>query len=123
MLTVGDRIKLLRESKDMTQAELAKKMGLKDRSSVTKFEKAGNDISLYTIEKASTALDCSVAYLMGFEDKKIDYTEKYDDLDIEMLSNIKNRESLYALMYAAILAKDEDLDFAREYLERMKDRV
>ena len=38
MKTLGTRIKRLRESKSMTQDELAQKMGYKSRSSINKIE-------------------------------------------------------------------------------------
>lgn len=76
------------------------------------------------IKKIADYLDVSVDYLLD-RDKFINYTVQYDDIDVdvEMLSNIKNSSALRALMYAAMLSKDEDLEFAKEYLDRMKDRV
>lgn len=69
-MTVGDRIKRERERQGLTQEMLAKKMGFKDRSSVTKIERAGDDLTLYQIEKACDALGLTREYVMGFEDER-----------------------------------------------------
>ena len=66
-MTVADRIKYRRESLGISQEELAKRIGLKDKSSITKIEKAGDKISLKHIEKISQALDVSVQFLMGWD--------------------------------------------------------
>ena len=67
-MTVGERIKQVRESKNMSQQELAKRMGYKDRSSISKIEKnKDDDIMLDTVQKIADVLDCSPLYLMGWE--------------------------------------------------------
>lgn len=65
-MTVGDRIKYMRESLGLSQEDLAKKIGLKDKSSITKIEKSGDNVTLKNVEKLSTALGCSIQYLMGW---------------------------------------------------------
>lgn len=60
-------------------------------------------------------------YLMSGDN--VDYTIRYDKDTLDIASNIKNDEALRLLMYAALIAKKEDIDFAREFLERMKDRI
>lgn len=68
-MTVGERIKKRREELGLSQEELAVKMGLKDKSSVSRFE--SGDPSLATVERAANALHCSLAYLMGWEDAQL----------------------------------------------------
>ena len=66
-MTVGARIKNIRESKGMSQDELAKRMGYKDRSSISKIEKASDDnITLDSVQKFSEVLNCSPLFLMGW---------------------------------------------------------
>ena len=67
-MTVADRVKLRREELGMSQEELAHKMGLKSRSSITRIEKSGDEISLKDVERLSEALDCSPMYLMDWSD-------------------------------------------------------
>ena len=76
-MTVGERIKEIRELKGMSQDELAHKMGYKDRSSISKIEKDNDDnISLSTVQKAADALNCSPLYLMGWDDDNTPEMEK-----------------------------------------------
>lgn len=66
-MTVADKVKQLREQLKMSQAELAHKMGLKSRSSITRIEKSGDNITLKDVERLSKALGCSPLYLMGWD--------------------------------------------------------
>lgn len=85
-MNIGDRVKLLREQKGMTQEELANKLGYKSKSSVTHIER-GRDIPRSMIVKLADILDTTPAYLMGWEDEP----EKTDDLSdlMEKYDNIK----------------------------------
>lgn len=68
-MTVGERIKQVREAKGLSQDELAKRMGYKDRSSISKIEKDNDDnISMNTVQKAAESLGCSPLYLMEWVD-------------------------------------------------------
>lgn len=71
-MNIGDRVKLLREKKGMTQEELAKKLGYKSKSSVTHIER-GRDIPRSMVVKLADILDTTPAYLMGWEDTSYDY--------------------------------------------------
>lgn len=66
-MTVGDRIKKLREDRDMTQVELADKI---DASKQTVYKYENNvvtNIPSDTIEKIAKVFNVSEAYLMGWE--------------------------------------------------------
>lgn len=67
-MTVADRIKSRREQIGLSQMELAKRMGLKNKTSICKMEQAGDHLSLKTVSKVAEALMCSETYLLGFED-------------------------------------------------------
>ena len=78
-MTVGEKIRQRREYIGMSQDELAKRMGYKDRSSISKIEKESDrNMSLETVQKAADILNCSPLYLMGWESPKT----KNDDLGI-----------------------------------------
>lgn len=66
-MTVGERIKQKRIELNMTQDELAKKVGYKSRSSIQKIETA-RDLPLRKVLKMAKALDCTPGELMGWED-------------------------------------------------------
>jgi repressor LexA len=66
-MTLGDRIKTLREKKGMTQLELAEKLGYKSKSSVAHIEN-GRDIPRAMVVTLAEILETTPAYLMGWED-------------------------------------------------------
>ena len=85
-MTVGERIKEKRIELNLSQDELAKKVGYKSRSSIQKIETARH-LPLNKVELMASALDCSPSYLMGWEDENgvyIDTTSiPHNDLNEE----------------------------------------
>ena len=67
-MTIYDRIKALRISQQMSQSDLAYKMGYKDGSMITKIESGKVDISQKKIVAFAKALNTTPAYLMGWTD-------------------------------------------------------
>lgn len=67
---IGQRIKCRRETIGMSQQELADRVGYKSRSSINKIEMGKNDIVQSTIRKIADALDCTPAYLMGWDEDR-----------------------------------------------------
>lgn len=70
-MNIGDRVRLLREQKGMTQEELATKLGYKSKSSVTHIEK-GRDIPRSMVVTLAKILDTTPAFLMGWEELSAD---------------------------------------------------
>lgn len=70
MLELYKRIKMRRNELNMSQEELAQKLGYKSRSSINKIEKGQNDIPQSKIIDFAKALDTTPEYLMGWEDNK-----------------------------------------------------
>ena len=69
-MNIGDKIKQLRQSLDLTQDELAQKVGYKSRSSINKIELGERDVSRPMIIKFAEALNTTPAYLMCWEDEQ-----------------------------------------------------
>lgn len=75
MSKVGDRIKLRREALNITQEELARRMGYKSKSSINKVELGVTDIPLKKVSMIAHLLETTEAYLMGWvDDPKPSYT-------------------------------------------------
>lgn len=70
MLELYKRIKMRRNELNMSQEELAQKLGYKSRSSINKIEKGQNDIPQSKIIDFAKALDTTPEYLMGWEENK-----------------------------------------------------
>lgn len=69
-MTIGERIRLRRQELRMSADELAAKLG-KNRATIYRYE--SNDIEnlpISIIPELSKALNCSEAYLMGWQEKK-----------------------------------------------------
>ena len=91
-MTVADKIRTRREELGLSQEELAKKLGLKSRSSITRLEKSGDDISMKDVERLSEALDCSKLYLMGWQDDpKMTGTEQEQQF-VALYSQLNERD-------------------------------
>ena len=69
-MTLGEKIKFLREQYNMTQTDVAKKIGVATQT-VFKYEKnIVTNIPLDTIEKLASIFCVTPAYLMGWEDEQ-----------------------------------------------------
>lgn len=60
----GDRIIELREQNNMTQKDLAEKLGF-DRTAIYYWERKGKEPSFTTLRKLSKLFDVSIDYLLG----------------------------------------------------------
>lgn len=66
-MTLGEKVKARREQIGMTQEELARKMGYKSKSSITKIEKGERDLPQSKIKQIADCLGTSPSYLMGWQ--------------------------------------------------------
>lgn len=67
-MTMGERIYMLRKKNDMTQSDLAKRLGV-GRSAVLKYEKGEvENLPRSTIEKMAVIFGVSPAYIMCFDE-------------------------------------------------------
>ena len=69
-MSLGQNIKLYREKLGMTQEDLAKKLGYKDRSTVAKIESNVNDITQSKIAAIAKVLQTTPAALMGWDNNE-----------------------------------------------------
>ena len=70
-MPIGDRIAARRKELNMTQDELAQKMGYKSKAAISKIETNVNDVAHSTLVQFAKALDTSVAYLVGADDDSL----------------------------------------------------
>lgn len=64
---IGERIKERREELNLSQEELAKRLGYKSRSSINKMELGIQDVPQRKIKEFAKALNCSIGYLLEDE--------------------------------------------------------
>lgn len=70
-MDIGERIKRRREALNMSQSDLARKVGYTSRSTINKIERDGRGISQDKIVAIAKALDTTPSYLMGWEEAVI----------------------------------------------------
>ena len=70
MSTVGYRILQRRKELDLTQEELARRMGYKSKSTINKIEMGINDIPQSKIMKFAEVLATTPSFLMGWDDEE-----------------------------------------------------
>ena len=70
-MKLPERIRSRRIELNLTQEELAQKMGYKSRSSINKIELGISDITQSKIIEFAKNLDCTPEYLMGWEDEAL----------------------------------------------------
>ena len=68
---IGNNIKRARELKGLTQDELAKRMGYKSRSTISRIENGDNDVSQSKLKKFADILDVSIDFLLDDGSKKL----------------------------------------------------
>lgn len=74
-MSLGQNIRLYREKLGLSQEELAKKLGYKDRSTIAKIENNVNDLTQSKIVAIADALQTTPAALMGWESEILSLPE------------------------------------------------
>jgi len=80
LLDIGDRIRIRREELNLSQDELAKKIGYKSRSSINKIELGYYNLAQSKIKAIADALDTTPSYIMGWDNLE-------NQIDLEKLKN------------------------------------
>ncbi len=67
-MKIGERIKYRREQLEMSQDELARRLGYKSRSSINKIENDASGLPQTKIAAIANALQTTPAYIMGWSE-------------------------------------------------------
>ena len=120
-MTVADRIKHLREQMGMTQEELAKRMGYTGKSSISKIETSGNNITIKKISRLSPILNTSNAYLMGWTDNP---DPNIDDIETGIIMHNKIHDDIKSNMQDVSQAEcEEEIDFFSTLSMKERDNI
>ena len=137
-MTIGQRIKQRRESLNMTQDELAHKVGYASRSSINKIE-LSRDLPLRKVKLMADALETSPSFLMGWtenDDPDFPLSEEAVSTATENLNKAVGNtyyineetaetaqsefEEMRMLFDAAKGSKPEDIKRAADFLNMLK---
>ena len=87
-ITINDAIRNIRVSRNLTQAELAKILGI-SQNGVSNIEQGRTLLTLPKIKEIAKALDISYSDLLsnveGFEEEKVEFEEKKENEQITLL--------------------------------------
>lgn len=122
-MTVGERIKLARETKNLSQTDLANACKI-SKQTLYKYENnIITNIPSDKIEVIANYLSISPAYLMGWETDNKDTNNKLtDDEELqEYLEELKNRSEMRMLFSLAKGATKEDVERAVKIIEALKE--
>lgn len=119
-----DNIKKLRLEQNMTQDELAQKVGYTSRSSINKIEAGKVDLSQSKIIEFASALGVTPAQLMGWRDindEALDNDENYyHDPDAAALADmIKDNPRYRVLFEASRNLSADDVDFVIDMIKKL----
>lgn len=108
-MTIADRIRQKRTELNMSQSELAQRANYYDKTSISKIEHSGNDISMKQVKRVAKALGVSMEFLMGWENEVI---QPALDPESEFLSRAK-------LYYEAYLNSSPEIQSAIDSLTKV----
>lgn len=84
-MSLGQNIRIHREKLGLSQIELAKKLGYKDRSTIAKIENDVNDLTQSKIYAIAQVLETTPAALMGWEEPARGETGGLSDAEMEVI--------------------------------------
>ena len=127
---IGDRIKEKRLELDLSQEELAQKMGYKSKSTINKIEMGINDISQSKVVAFAKVLGTTPTALMGWDEP---ISLEPDEMQTERLAHyyvntetarladeIKDNPDLKVLFDASKNLTPENIKFVIEMINKMK---
>ena len=107
---VGLRIRERRKELMLSQEALAKRMGLKSKSTICKIERGEDNLTTDTIDKYAKALNTSPAFLMGWvSDPSPDYVDTIEGSTEQLSSQYKLVQDNLKNQVSEIL-KDSGID-------------
>ena len=113
-MTLGERIKYRRESLNLSQEELAQKLGYKSRSSINKIELGKSDITQHKVVEFAVALETTTAYLMGIDEPSP--SNKKNDAITDIILRLRSDADFLALVEKLNSLPEDKLSAIRSLL-------
>lgn len=99
IMTIFERIKTLRKEKGLTQTDLAKAIGYKDKSVISHIERGEQNLYQDKIKAIADALGVSPGYLINGYDEKDEKLNKLVDIYNQLSDENKNKLIELAELY------------------------
>lgn len=81
-MDIGNRIKTLRESKEISQEKLANMLSYKSKTSIFKIEQGITDLPLSKVFEIAEVLKVTPSYLMGWEEYEKKAVQEIDEIEL-----------------------------------------
>lgn len=108
-MTIGNRIRMLREELGYSQDQLAKMLGYKSRSTINKIELGINDITQSKISAFAEVLNTTPAFLLGIDTKNETPTLSDEDKRlVDMFDKLDDQGKDYMLKFIQTLIDSQD---------------
>lgn len=118
-MTIGEKIKLLREEAKLSQGELAEKANT-TKQNIYKYEKGIiTNIPSDRIELIANALSTTPAYLMGWNEDSSDALVNDNEELTEYLEELKTRPELRMIFSLTKNATKKDVEKAAKIIEAL----
>lgn len=117
MTEIGKRIRSKREELGITQEELAKTLGYKNKSTIAKIENGTNDITQSKVLEFAAALHTTVAYLMGWDESQSSAASdslKLTPLEQQIILEYRKSDEITKAMILRVLSIDDSLNGKRD---------
>ena len=108
-MELGLRIKEIRESKGISQRELARRLKLK-QSSVSNYESGNREPSLEILVKIANILEVSTDYLLTGKEKEIRLSKKEYQFFMELFKLIKSNSDTFTSYEDRIIRQSDHLN-------------
>lgn len=122
----GQRLKIARERAEMSQDELAQRVGYASRSSIGKIEAGKRDVTRPKILELAQALGVQPGYLMGWRDidgesldSDADENYYHDPEAAALADMIKDNPRYRVLFEASRNLSKENIDFVIKMIENL----
>lgn len=115
-MEVGERIKKRRIELNMTQSELAEKVGYTSRSAIAKIEANANGILQSKLNLFANALSTTPAYLLGW----VDEGEKKNDAITDIILRLRSDDRFREIIDSLCKLSDEQLTVVETMLSAFK---
>lgn len=121
-MEMGEKIKMLREQKSMTLEELGNKVGV-GKSTVRKWENGMiANMRRDKIAKIANALDCSPAYLLGWDQKEIDAVAEMQKETNKYSDRLENKFKSFMEEFGELQLTKEELQEVFDYAKYVKSK-
>ncbi len=117
-MNINERIKIKRKELNMSQDELAKKLGYSDRSTIAKIESGVNEMTYKRLLEYAKALSTTPEYLIGWIDEH--GTSKLEQLLGKISNDEKKIDVEFLEIYVQLTDKQKELlkQTAMQFLEK-----